>query len=158
MAPVSSNPQPSFSKPVQGLAAGRLLLVDDDPALLEALTGALALRLPHVCIETCSTGGSAFQRVKRGHYDVIISDLRMPGVEGLVLLRMLQKISPATPFILMTADSTSEAAMAAQNEGAYRVLSKPLDRDVVTATVKEALENSGPRNRESHRRPPFPAA
>jgi DNA-binding NtrC family response regulator len=160
MDSVSDNSQAQFSKPSEGLSAATALLVDDDPALLEALSRALALRLPHIRVETCSSAGAAFQRIATRDYDLILSDLRMPGVEGLALLGMIRKLRPTTPFILMTADSASLPATTAKAQGAFRVLSKPLDRDVLIATVNEALQGPRPQwpTDDWRSTPPCPAA
>jgi len=160
MDPVSGNSQDPFSKSSNGLSAASVLIVDDDSALLEALSGALALRLPHIQVETCLSAGAAFQRIATHNYDVILSDLRMPGVEGLVLLGLIRKLRPRTPFILMTGDSASPPATAAKAQGAFRVLPKPLDRDLLVATVNEALHGARPQwpTDEWRSTPPYPAA
>jgi two-component system sensor histidine kinase/response regulator len=116
-----------------------ILLVDDDRALLDALSKALQLRLEDVEIDTCSTAGLALERILQTDYDVIISDLKMPGVEGLALLGLVRKLRPETPFILITGDHQSQSASSAKTAGAFQVLPKPIDRETLIHVVKRAL-------------------
>jgi two-component system sensor histidine kinase/response regulator len=131
-----------------------ILLVDDDRALLDALSKALQLRLKDVEIDTCSTAGHALERILQTDYDVIISDLRMPGVEGLALLGLVRKLRPDTPFILITGDPQSQSAASAKTAGAFQVLPKPVDRDTLIHVVKRALLGRVP---QEHKARPIPS-
>src|SRR6476619_6750335 len=79
-----------------------LLLVDDDPALLEALAGTLQLRLGHFTLDTCDTGMKALARVTAKHYDTIITDVNMPGMNGLEFLTHVRQVRPLTPVVLIS--------------------------------------------------------
>jgi DNA-binding NtrC family response regulator len=73
-------------------------------------------------------------------FDLIISDLRMPGLDGLQLLKNVKEVSPTIPFIVLTAYGTIDSAVAAMKEGAYDYLTKPINNDEIKLTVKKALE------------------
>jgi DNA-binding NtrC family response regulator len=124
-----------------------ILLVDDDRALLDALSKALRLRLRDVEIDTCSTAGHALERILQTDYDVIISDLKMPGIEGLALLGLVRKLRPETPFILITGDHQRASATSAQVTGAFQVLPKPVDRDTLIQVVQRALLGRAPQHK-----------
>jgi DNA-binding NtrC family response regulator len=131
--------QIAFSERWIGPSTARVLVVDDDAALLEAVSGMITLRFPQASVEKCASAGVAFQQLATRPYDVVLSDLRMPGVEGLMLVELIQQFWPQTPVIVMTGDPLSQAAADAKTRGAFRVLAKPLDRDVLTAALHEAL-------------------
>ena len=72
----------SAAQPRSEVHHSHLLLVDDDPSLLDALSGALRLRLGHFTLDTCETSMKALNCVKAKRYDAIISDVNMPGIQG----------------------------------------------------------------------------
>jgi two-component system, sensor histidine kinase and response regulator len=69
----------------------QILLVDDDPALLEALSAALMLRLEGLGVETADSAKGALQRIEDADYDAIVVDIKMPGMDGLELLAEIKK-------------------------------------------------------------------
>jgi CheY-like chemotaxis protein len=77
-----------------------VLLVDDDPALLEALAGTLQLRLGHFTLDTCDTGMKALARVTAKHYDTIITDVNMPGMNGLEFLTQVRQVRPKVLHVI----------------------------------------------------------
>src|SRR5207249_2023417 len=80
----------------------RILIVDDDVALLEALPRALRLRLDGVEIDTVDNAGDALIRIIGTDYDAIVSDIKMPGMDGLAVLEEIRKLRPKTPTLLIT--------------------------------------------------------
>jgi len=116
-----------------------ILLVDDDSAMLTALPETLRLRLKSVRVEICHTGGAALERLTNKHFDLVISDWRMPGMNGLALLREARKVRPQTPFIMITAHGNAAFLRLAHMAGAFEILFKPLDRRLLLAAVKRAL-------------------
>jgi DNA-binding NtrC family response regulator len=120
------------------LPHGRVLIVDDDAALLEALPETLRLRLPSITVETCSDGFAAIERIEANDYQVIISDLRMPALSGLELLQHAARLRPNTPFILLTGHGDTTVAAQALAMGAYLFVEKPLDREAFVAAVEQA--------------------
>ncbi len=116
----------------------RLLVVDDDAASGEAV--AEALRAEGYEVATAQGGRAALGLTKAHVFDVVVSDIRMPDLDGVKLLRGLREASPDTSVILMTAFGTVEAALEAIKEGAYDYVSKPLRVDELLLTVRRALD------------------
>ena len=117
----------------------RILLVDDDPALLEALPEALRLRLDGIEIDTSETAYEALDRLRETEYDAIVSDIKMPGMDGLALLAEAQKLSPGTPVLLITGHGEHDLAVQALRGGAYDFVQKPIDRDYFVASLERAV-------------------
>jgi len=131
---------------VNPVSQARVLLVDDDPALLDALSETLFLRLPDVATDTCGGALAALDRIRYTEYDVIISDIKMPGMDGLELLTRLQDLAPDTPTMLITGHGQTDLAIRALRAGAFDLIQKPLDRDYLVAALKRGLETRRLRN------------
>src|SRR5690348_252846 len=80
----------------------RLLVIDDDPTLLVALPETLRSKLQDCVVDTADTPDKALQFVQDKAYDAIISDIRMPGMDGVMLTMKMREIQPSTPVILIT--------------------------------------------------------
>ena len=117
-----------------------VLLVDDDPALLEALTDALELRIPDITVEPYDAAPAALGRLNEATFDLLISDVKMPGMDGLELLSEALKIAPAMPVVLITGHGDTDIAIKALRSGAFDLIQKPLDREYVAAAVNRAVE------------------
>jgi signal transduction histidine kinase len=117
-----------------------ILVVDDDPALLDALSEALALRLEGMVVETCEGANEALSRIAAREYDVVISDIKMPGIDGLELLDRIRQVSSELPTLLITGHGETDLAIKALRAGAYDLIQKPLDRDYLVASVTRAIE------------------
>jgi signal transduction histidine kinase len=122
------------------MAAPHVLLVDDDPALLDALTDALKLRIPGITVEPCDAALTAISKLREESFDLLVSDVKMPGVDGLELLSESQMIAPAMPVLLITGHGDTDIAVKALRAGAFDLIQKPLDRDYVTAAINRAFE------------------
>ena len=118
----------------------RILIVDDEPKMAEAAALALA-RSGYLC-ETCASGESALAAYRERGADLIITDQRMPGIDGLTLMRRLKQIEPSLPVILITAYGVIAAAVTAIQEGAFDYIAKPFDNAELRHTVARALELS----------------
>src|SRR5919201_3418284 len=118
----------------------RVLLVDDDPALLEALPETVRLRLAGVAVDTCDSGVEALRRIDATDYDVIVSDIKMPGMDGLALLAEIRTRRPGTPTVLITGHGERELALAALRGGAHDLIQKPIDRDYFVASLERAVQ------------------
>src|SRR5437762_12847012 len=108
-----------------------VLLVDDDPALLDALSEAIALRMGIVDIDVCDNALAALQRVRVTEYDAIITDIKMPGMDGIELLAKLRQLVPAVPVLLITGHGQTDLAISALRGGAYDLIQKPIDRHYI---------------------------
>ena len=120
-----------------------VLIVDDDPALLEALPEALRLRMSELSVETCDSAPDALARIAVEDYDAIVTDIKMPGMDGLALLDEIQRVRPETPTLLITGHGEHDLAIQALRRGAYDYIQKPIDRDYFTASLARAIEKRG---------------
>ena len=123
-------------------ASSRLLLVDDDPALLEALSGTLQNRLGHYTLHTSQTGMKALECVKASPYDAIITDWNMPGMSGLQLLEAVKQVRPQTPVVLISGHADQTLIAQALQAGATDFITKPIDRDIFLHSIRRALNLS----------------
>src|SRR5580704_11647338 len=128
MAPVSS-PESSPHSP-------RLLIVDDDPAQRSLLDSFLAGQGFQTVV--VSSGEQALEALRGGHVDMMISDVRMPGLSGLETLRLARKEHGSFPILLVTAFADVRDAVGAMRDGAVNYLSKPIDLDELLASVRQA--------------------
>lgn len=140
----------------------RLLIVDDEPAVLAALKRALRLRFAHrLDVQTEVDAMLALDHLRRGDYDVIVSDLRMPAIDGLSFLCLAAALQPQGVRLILTGSADFETAQRAINEsGVFRYLTKPWDDAVLAAHVEAALvqaaalraqDTSTPQQRERRR-------
>jgi PAS domain S-box-containing protein len=120
----------------------RVLLVDDDTALLEALPETLGLRMNGVVIDTSETAFDALEKIRAVDYDVIVSDIKLPGMDGLALLDEIKQIRPNTPTLLITGHGERDLAVRALRGGAYDFVQKPIDRDYFVASLERAIQVS----------------
>ncbi len=117
----------------------RLLIVDDDRILVDALREILLRRFPAANIETCTSAEKSTALIAREDYDVIISDVRMPGTDGLELLGRAHELRPETPIVLITGLGDYDLAVKALRGGAFDFITKPVDTDYLAASVARAL-------------------
>ena len=117
---------------------GDILIVDDERSMREFL--GIYLRREGYRIEAASGGNEAIASIKARAFDVIITDLRMPGIDGLTILAEAKRIRPDTEVIVVTAFSTTETAIAAMKAGAHDYLTKPFKIDEVGLVVDRAME------------------
>jgi DNA-binding NtrC family response regulator len=117
----------------------RLLIAEDEKNIREGL--AAALEMDGHEVETAADGNGALKRFLKGDIDLVITDLRMPGLTGEELLEKVQGESPGTPVIILTGHGTVEAAVKAMRSGAWDFLTKPVNLDYLSLLVKKALDN-----------------
>jgi DNA-binding NtrC family response regulator len=122
------------------MSGARVLIVDDDPALLEALPEALRLRIDDLDVDTSDSGGDALARIAEAEYDALVVDIKMPGMDGLELLTEIKKIAPDLPTILITGHGDHELAVQALRVGAQDYVTKPIDRDYFVSSLNRAIE------------------
>jgi two-component system response regulator YesN len=119
----------------------RVLLVDDDPDLLAGLSDALAFWLAPVVFDTYLNPHEALQALHASpyRYQVIATDLCMPKINGLALIRQARRLCPHIPIVLMTAYDLAPYSGEAQGLGAYDTICKPFDREEMIAVFRRAL-------------------
>jgi len=121
------------------VVTNRILVVEDEQSMRDLM--ALMLRKEGYRVETAESGVSAKERLDRGEaYDLVISDISMPGMTGLQLLRHFRQAAPETAVILMTAFGSKETAIEALNEGAAFYVEKPFDLDEIKVVVRKTME------------------
>jgi DNA-binding response OmpR family regulator len=118
----------------------RILIVDDDPDVHHLL--AAALQAPNRRIDSAADGLQGLARVQVAPYDLVITDVTMPGLNGLELLERIHKIRPHTRVIVMTVASTPEDIIRALREQAFTYLTKPFTIPAVSRMVDTALEST----------------
>jgi PAS domain S-box-containing protein len=118
----------------------RILIVDDDTALLQALPEALALRMGPVEVDVCDSAHSAIERIAQTDYDAIVTDIKMPGMDGLALLERIRALRPHTPTLLITGHGDHDLTIQALRGGAYDFIQKPVDRDYIVASLGRAIQ------------------
>lgn len=116
-----------------------ILLVDDDPALLQALPLTVSLRMSNVQVHTATSVSAALALLQQHEYDTIVSDIKMPGMDGLDLLAIASRQYPDIPVLLITGHGEHDLAIRALRGGAYDYILKPIDRDDLIASLHRAL-------------------
>jgi len=111
------------------------LIVDDDFGMVQTLNYILTEKGCEV--ETAKDGFEAVERIKERAFDVVLTDIKMPGLNGVGLLKEVNRLSPETATVMMTAYTLPELVGEAKRQGAVAVLPKPLDLDKVIAFIDE---------------------
>ncbi len=124
-----------------GVAAEHILVVDDEAGIRESLQK--ILEREGFTVTVTDSGAEALDKVRSERIDLILSDIMMPKMSGIELLRAVKAISPAIEVLMMTAFGTVENAVECMREGAYDFIPKPLKRAVVVGSVQRALERQG---------------
>jgi len=132
--------------------AATLLVADDDPGVRESLERTLTREGYRVVL--ASDGRAALERLQGGGVDLVLTDLKMPGLTGIELLRAAKAIAPDVDVILLTAFGTVEEAVKAMKDGAYDFITKPFQRAQILRLIRQALERRSliQQNRELQRR------
>ncbi len=132
--PVASTPRPETAR---STVPPRILVVDDEASIRELLSKTLALAEYEVHV--APDGPSALERLRLAPYDLLITDLKMPGMDGLTLIREARRLKPDLPVIIITGYSTEASAIEAINLGVSGYLTKPFRVPRVLAAAAKAL-------------------
>ncbi|HEY1661030.1 MAG TPA: sigma-54 dependent transcriptional regulator [Verrucomicrobiae bacterium] len=120
-----------------GKVLPRILVVDDDAGQRSLLNSFLSSQ--NFDITTADSGERALELLRTAKFDLMISDVRMPGLSGLETLRLARKEHSTLPVLLVTAYTDVRDAVAAMRDGAVNYLAKPIDLDELLATVRQAI-------------------
>ncbi|MCX5845045.1 MAG: sigma-54 dependent transcriptional regulator [Deltaproteobacteria bacterium] len=123
-----------------------VLIVDDDPSMRMALSESL-LSCGYQ-VEAAIDGADALAKFSKGRFDIVITDMRMPKVGGMEVLRGVKKISPETHVIVITAYGTVNTAVEAMKEGASDFIMKPFSLDDLESVVKNVFLNNSKKENE----------
>ncbi|MBI3047843.1 MAG: response regulator [Acidobacteria bacterium] len=127
---------PALATPARQRRA-RILVVDDEASIRDLLAKTLALAEYEV--ETAADAATALTRVRGAEYDLLIADLRMPGMDGLTLIRQVKRLRAELPVIIITGYSSEASAIEAVNLGVAGYLRKPFRVPEVLAAAAKAL-------------------
>src|SRR5881409_2084383 len=122
------------------MSEGHVLIVDDDPALLQALPEALQMRMTGLTVDTAQSGAVALDRITARDYDAIVTDIKFPGMDGLELLAEIRTHRPDTPTLMITGYGEHDLVVQALRAGAYDFIRKPIDRDYFVGSLRRAME------------------
>src|SRR3982751_2872515 len=117
---------------------GRILVADDHDALRRGLARGLA-EAGHE-VEEASNGNAAIERLHDSYFDVVLSDLKMGGSDGMDVLRTTRAMHPTTAVILMTAFGSVNTAVEAMKTGAFDYVQKPFEIEEMEVKIEKALE------------------
>lgn len=117
----------------------KILIVDDEPDMLRLLSMILKEKTPYDVVTT-NNPIEAVSLVQNENFDLVITDLKMPGLDGLQLLEQVKKKEEDIPVIIITAYGTIEAAMEAINKGGFDFITKPFRKEQIIFTIEKALK------------------
>lgn len=134
------------------MAKGRILIVDDDASIRKVL--GFILEEAGYAVRAASSGAEAIAAIEGDVPDLVLADIKMPGMDGIALLKEIRKRDDSVPVVMLTAHGTVETAVEAMKLGATDYLSKPISRDELTLVVGKTLrmrdlEEENARLRES---------
>jgi len=130
-------PSAPAARPAAGTSRPRVLVVDDEASIRDLLSKTLALA--EYDIDVAPDGRSALERMRMYGYDLLIVDLKMPGMDGLTLIREARRFKADLPVIIITGFSTESSAIEAVNLGVAGYLTKPFRVPQVLAAAAKAL-------------------
>jgi DNA-binding NtrC family response regulator len=122
----------------------RILVIDDDASVRNMLS--IVLKKGGYDVSSADSSEAALKRLKNEAFDLLISDIKMPGISGIDLLRKIKAISPEVPVIMITAYASTNDAVEAMKLGAEDYVSKPFDLEELKRTIEKSLHK---RNRET---------
>src|SRR6202165_5368963 len=125
------------ARPAAGVTRPRVLVVDDEASIRDLLAKTLALA--EYDVDVAADGRSALERMRMYPYDLLIADLRMPGMDGLTVIREAKRYKADLPVLIITGYSTESSAIEAVNLGVAGYLTKPFRVPQVLAAAAKAL-------------------
>lgn len=119
--------------------SANVLIVDDERNMCELIE--TDLRLRGLTSEWCTSASAAVEAIRQRNFDVVLTDVKMPGTSGLQLCQQLTESRPDVPVIVMTAFGTLETAITAMRSGAYDFITKPIEMDLLAITLNRAIKH-----------------
>ena len=126
----------------------RVLIVDDNPNMLTCLENCLTLL--NYSVETAHGGEQGLAKIERGGFDLILTDLKMPGIDGMEVIRQTRSIAPDLKVIVITAFATIETAVQAIKAGAVDYITKPFKLEDMAMVLQRALRNGKGKAKRKH--------
>src|SRR6267154_978773 len=135
-------------KPRDMTAQPSILVVDDEMGILDVLR--ILLKGEGFEVTTAQGGKAGLEALKAGAPDIVLTDIKMPGVSGTELLAAVREQDPETPVILMTAQASLQSAIQAVNQGAFYYIQKPFSNDDLVTICRRAVEYRELRSENKH--------
>ena len=123
------------------MTASRILIVDDERDMLNLLAKVLSKKAG-CTVTTVTSAEAALEKVQGEDFDAVLTDIKMPGMDGLSLLQQLQNLDATLTTIVMTGYGTIEMAVQALKDGAYDFVQKPFDNERILLTIRRGLERT----------------
>lgn len=117
----------------------KILAVDDEPDMLKLLSMIIREKTPYEVVTT-NNPLEALELAKQGGFDIVVADLKMPGLDGIELLEAIRGINEDTPVIIITAYGSTESAIEAMQKGAFDFITKPFRKEQILYTIDRALK------------------
>ena len=117
----------------------KLLIVDDEPDMLKLLSMIIKEKTPYEVVTT-NNPLEALEFAKTGGFDLVISDLKMPGLDGIELIEAVKNIDEDIPIIIITAYGTVETASESMNKGGFDFITKPFRKEQILFTIDKAIK------------------
>jgi len=127
----------------------KILITDDEKIVRESLLH--WFEEDGYNVEIASSGEEALAKFEKGKYDLVLTDMKMPGLSGLELLKKIKEIDENCIVILITAYASVPSAIKALKDGAYDYVTKPIDPDELAHLVEKALKGQSATKRKSRR-------
>lgn len=119
--------------------AEKVLIVDDEPDMLRLLSMIIKEKTPYE-VTTTNNPLEALELAKTGSFDLLVADLKMPGLNGIELLESVKRFDEDIPTIIITAYGTVEAAVETMHKGAFDFITKPFRKEQILFTIERALK------------------
>ena len=120
------------------MAQEKILIVDDEKSMCQYLS--IMLRKEGYDVKTVHNGKKALQEIKESNFDVVITDIKMEGMDGIELLGAVKETNPTLPVVIMTAYASTKTAIDALNRGAFHYLIKRAKNDEIKMVIRNALD------------------
>lgn len=116
----------------------KILIVDDELSMREFME--ILLTDENYCVDTASSGSEAMDMLNKSNYHMVITDIQMPDMNGIELLKKTKEVTPDTEVLMMTAYASTESAIEAMKNGAYDYITKPFKIDEIKLIIEKAFE------------------
>lgn len=117
----------------------KILAVDDEPDMLKLLSMIIEEKTPYEIVTT-NNPLEALEIVRQGGFDIVIADLKMPGLDGIELLESIKQVDEDIPVIIITAYGTVESAAETMHKGAFDFITKPFRKEQILYTIDRAFK------------------
>ncbi len=119
--------------------AEKILAVDDEPDMLKLISMIIREKTPYE-ITTTNNPHEALELARQGQFDLVIADLKMPGLDGIELLEAIKSVDEDIPVIIVTAYGTVESAVETMNKGGFDFITKPFRKEQILYTIDKAFK------------------